>query len=229
MSIIAKLHVEDQQFNILNYQVSFNQTCGVLGVPTAMPLGGLFEITLESSRNNLFFEWTTQPTKLRQATIVQTSVRMDGRSRTFELIDVFCIQNKLHFNAVNSRPMTECILLSPAILKLDGVLLFEKHWKETDIITQNLPPTIFYNKAELISYYITDSNDNVLDEYVTGSSIKLNIETKNAIGKNIVISLHDKTHDFKYNGQILENDTLKDYLITADLEKIELDVMEQQH
>lgn len=229
MSIIAKLVVDDKRFNILYYQLAFKRPCDFSGKPFTQTIGGLFKITLESTKDELFSEWALHPTMMKQAKIVQSPIRMDGKSRTFDLIDVHCLKNKVSFNSVNNRPMTHRIVLSPAILKLDGVLLFEKYWKETDLTSQNGSPTILYNKAELISYFITDEEGNTLEEYETGTKILLHIETKNAIGKNISISIKDKTHDFRYNGQLLQNDTLSEYTITTDLEKLELDIIAQQH
>ncbi|GHC60481.1 type VI secretion system tube protein TssD [Ulvibacter litoralis] len=229
MSIIARLHVDDKQFNILNYQLAFKRPYDFLGKPSSKTIGGLFEITLESTKDELFSEWAIQPNMMKQAKIVQSSVRMDGKSRTFDLIDVHCLKNKVSFNSVNNRPMTNRIILSPAILKLDGLVLFEKFWKVTDLNTQNSMPPIPYHKAELISYFITDENGNELKEYETGAKIQLHIETKNAVGKNISISIKDKTHDFLHNGQRLENDTLSAYTITTDLEKLELDIIAQQN
>ncbi|PZW37663.1 hypothetical protein LX95_02404, partial [Mesonia algae] len=83
--------------------------------------------------------------------------------------------------------------------------------------------------AELIHYFITDLEDNELEEYETGNKIRLHIETKNAIGKKINLSLNDKTNDFKHNGKLLVNDTLKNHLVTSDLEKVVLDVIDQQN
>ena len=76
--------------------------------------------------------------------------------------------------------------------------------------------------------YITNTEGEELEEYETGSKIILNIETSNATGETISINLDDKTHDFKHNGSILTNDTIKT-TINSDLEKIELEVIAQQN
>ena len=48
------------------------------------------------------------------------------------------------------------------------------------------------------------------------------------IYNNLNIHLDDKTHDFKYKGQILKNDILRNYKIGSNLEQIELEVINQQ-
>ena len=45
------------------------------------------------------------------------------------------------------------------------------------------------------------------------------------IGKPFTINLDDPEIDFKYNGRVLENDTLKDYTINSDIETIELEAI----
>ena len=81
----------------------------------------------------------------------------------------------------------------------------------------------------LIKNFITDLNDNEIPNYKTGDRIKLNIESKNTIGKTATVNLNDKTHDFKHLGVILENDTLRDYPISNNLEQVELEVIDQQN
>lgn len=80
---------------------------------------------------------------------------------------------------------------------------------------------------ELEEYFLTDANGKEIDEYEVGDQIILNVKTKNRIGDKITISLEDKSHDFRYNGEVLENDKLSDYTISKDLEKIELEVIVQ--
>ncbi len=228
MSIQSTLYVDDKSFVILRSSFSYHQNCDQNNRPHAKVFGGLFNISLESTSDTLFTEWAIHPTLMKNIKIVQSPVRMGGKSRTFELVDTVCTYDENSFNATNNEPMKNYITLSPAILKVDGMVLHEKFWKVTDVSSQNVAPTTLTKDAELIGSYITDLEDNELEEYETGDTIRLHIETKNAQGKKINLSLNDASHDFRYNGQILKNDTLRDYPIHSDLEKIELDVIDQQ-
>ncbi len=92
--------------------------------------------------------------------------------------------------------------------------------------TNTVPPqTAPEGDKELLQYFLTDAKGTKVEEYEVGDKIILNIETKNRIGDNITIHLEDKSHDFKYNGEILKDDKLSDYSITKNLEKIELEVI----
>lgn len=80
---------------------------------------------------------------------------------------------------------------------------------------------------ELLEYFLTDEGGKKIEEYEVGDKIVLNIKTKNRIGDKVTIHLEDRTHDFKYNGEVLEDDKLSDFTITKDTEKIELEVIGQ--
>ena len=80
---------------------------------------------------------------------------------------------------------------------------------------------------KLTDYFLTDESDKKVEEYEVGDIITLNIKTKNRIGDKLTIHLEDKTHDFKYNGEVLKDDKLSDFVITKDEEKIELEVIVQ--
>ncbi len=81
----------------------------------------------------------------------------------------------------------------------------------------------------LIDFYITDYEEELrIDETIPGEKIWLNVRTRNLIGELVTINLDNSSVDFKYQDELLVNDTLKDYKITKDHEKIELDVEVQR-
>ncbi|WP_054850865.1 type VI secretion system tube protein TssD [Olleya sp. ITB9] len=227
MSITAKLYVEDRVFNILNFNFSFNQQSSMSGLPSAKPTGGQFDIVLEATKDPIFYEWMTSNSLMNKVKIEISQSFTFGKTRQIELIDVYCLLHQDTFNGVNNQPMQTLIKLSPAILLQNGEKMFECYWKVTDLDAE-VEETVVNNELEFVNYYITDIENNEIEEYHTGDKILLNIETKNAIGEKITLSIEDKTQDFKYNGAVLENDTLKDYIINSDLEQVELEVIEQQ-
>ena len=154
---------------------------------------------------------------------------MSSKTKRDEFYDVACTFYKEGFNGQNSNPALTTIGMSAAIFKY-GNTISEKNWKISNIHNQVAPTVIDNNNNEkkVIRYYVTDLEGNELDEYETGTKIILNIETKNRIGDNLNIHLDDKTHDFKYKGQILKNDILRNYKIGSNLEQIELEVINQQ-
>ena len=83
-------------------------------------------------------------------------------------------------------------------------------------------------EPQIIEYYLTDLDGNKIQEIEAGKCVILNIHSKNMISKLFTIDLSNKTVDFKYNGKILNNDTIKDYKINKNIEKLELEVIEQE-
>lgn len=95
--------------------------------------------------------------------------------------------------------------------------------------THNTKPITREETPEFIGYFITDLDNNELENYKTGDKIRVHLQTENTVGKTISFSLNDKNQDFKHNGVILQNDTLKNYPINSDIELIELEVIDQQN
>jgi hypothetical protein len=89
------------------------------------------------------------------------------------------------------------------------------------------PTTGPVGDKKLTEYYLTDESGAKVEEYEVGDMITLNIKTKNRIGDKLTIHLEDKTHDFKYKGEVLPDDKLTDFVISKDYEKIELEVIVQ--
>lgn len=224
MSIISKLYIEESTFNILRYHWSFNQKADATGRPSARPQGGLIQIVIEATKDALFTEWAMNHNMLKNVKIVQSPTTKTSKNRTIEFYDMHCVETSDNFNGINNEPMTTTVILSPAIISVNGTKIMEKYWKVTDLsseatqVTQN-------NEPNLIGYRITDTNDEAIKEYFAGDTIVINIETENSIGKAINLNLADKEYDFKHNGVVLKNDILKDYVINNDLEQITLEVI----
>ncbi len=174
------------------------------------------------------YSWGASKFDMKYVKLVFTPVTLATKSRTIELYDTLCIAHHDYFHSEGKDPMVSVLRLSPAIIVQDGRTLVEKNWKVSDLSRQNVEATAapVASEPQLVNYFITDSSGNELEEYNTGDKIILQIETENRIGDVLTINLEDKTHDFKYNNNILVNDTLT-CVIGDDLEKIELEVIKQ--
>ncbi len=47
--------------------------------------------------------------------------------------------------------------------------------------------------------------------------------SEGGVGKVVTFNLNDIDYDFKYQGNVLEDDLLKDYTIQADVDKLEIE------
>ena len=227
MSFEAKLFIEDEERNILNARQVYSRYADVNGRPTGKPTGGTLDISIESTGNDNFFynNMFSQTMKCKGEIIFY---RRDGFSTLFKIefanAQILSLSEK--FNAIDDKPLHMNIRIGWGIMKMRGIT-HEKTWNPNNPF-ETIAPTVINDKEEkeLIAYHITDTAGNELEEYETGDTIVLNIETKNRIGDNLKIYLEDKTHDFKYNGEVLENDVF-DYVVNSDMEKVELEVINQ--
>jgi len=137
------------------------------------------------------------------------------------------VKYDLHYNSTSTDLVTITLHIQSAGVKDHGTnTMFEEHWLTTK--PENVPVTVREDNKELTSYYLTNAEGEEIESYKTGDKITLNIETKNRINDKMSINLNDAEHDFKLNGTVLNNDTIKDYVISSDHETIELEVIDQR-
>lgn len=231
MSIQAKLHLDDKTFNVLECRFSFYRQQGNYGRPSGVPRFRGVNLVLEASRDNVFWEWAISPTEKKQAELHFTP-RIEGtKSRKLQLIDAYCVRHRVHFKNSETIPMTETIHLTCGGFKdLNMGDEFSEHWRETFPMPEGVEETVLEvdDVPRLLECYLTDKNNNRIKKGRIGETVILNIKTEFSVGKTFTVNLNDKTADYKYNGKVLVNDTLKDFVIEKDLEKIPLEVIAQQ-
>ena len=71
-------------------------------------------------------------------------------------------------------------------------------------------------KPDITEAYFTDLQDNKINLGENEQDVYLVIEGKNLSGLTMDFNLNNKDLDFKYKGNILENNTLKDYAFIND-------------
>jgi len=228
MSFLAKLYINDEVRNILNANQVFSRFVDVNGRPTSKPIGGRLNFRIESTNNDSFFYNSMFSTteKCRGEIVF---FKRDGMSTLYkmEFANAQILELSEHFDAVGNDPLYMNISMGWGIIKMNGVV-HQETWNPNNPFISIQETVLTSPTKEVIRYFITDTENNELETYKLGEKIVLNIETKNRVGDVITITLNDKTHDFKYNGQVLENDKLTNYTITSDLEQITLDVINQQ-
>jgi len=132
MSIITKLHINDSELNIIRFSYAFNQKANVTGFPSSKPTGGEWDIAIETQKEDFFLEKMVRSEMVNYVKIVITAAKLDSKSTTVELRDVYVTEHRNNFNGVDSEPMTTFIRLSPASMVRNGETIFAKYWKITD-------------------------------------------------------------------------------------------------
>ena len=229
MSFLAKLFINDEVRNILNAKQAYSRLADVNGRPSSRPFGHKLEFAIESTRDDSFFyESMFSPTNKCLGEII--FYKRDGISTLYkmEFANAQILDLSESFNALDNLPLHMNIAIGWGIMKTKGVT-HEEPWNPNNPFIAINETTREEEEKEVTHYFITDKDGEELEKYKVGDTIVLNIETTNRIGDNMTISLEDKTHDFKYNGQLLQNDTISDYQISSDSEKIELEVVLQEN
>ncbi|MCL9805834.1 hypothetical protein NAT51_12865 [Flavobacterium amniphilum] len=132
MSISARLFVEDQEYNILEFDLKFNQEVDFMGNPNSNFKGGYWDIKLETIKSPLLLQWMIDSSSMKKVKIVIPSRTGTSKSRNVELLDTYCISNSKAFDSTNTEPLTTSITLSPASMVENGQVIFSKSWRVTD-------------------------------------------------------------------------------------------------
>lgn len=160
MSISARLFVEDQEYNILEFDLKFNQEVDFMGNPISNFKGGYWDIKLETIKSPLLLQWMLDSDSMKKVKIVIPSRFGTSKSRNIELLDTYCISNNKAFNSTNIEPLTTSITLSPASMIENGEVLFSKSWRITDPTPKEQKP-VKENDTEkkLILSFIAEEED----------------------------------------------------------------------
>ena len=230
MSFLAKLFIQGRAIHVLDTNVHFYQRIHPETFqPTSVPMGGVFTVTLEADSTTDFLRLMLSPDSMCNGYI--RFYKRDGMSKLndYEFFDTYIVGYQRDFDGVHGLQTTDTLTFSPGILRV-GSMVFEKHWKVTDLAVKADVTAIsekVEKKPKLVDSYLTDTYNNCIEEAKVGDTIFLNIKTKDMIGELMTVKLNNQTVDFKYNGKVLKDDTLKDFQITGNNQKIELDVIRQ--
>lgn len=90
---------------------------------------------------------------------------------------------------------------------------------------EHIPLTITSSGPEILECYFTDVDGSLIEQPQVGEEVLFVFRTKNMIGKTVDIDLEDNLSDFEYQGEMLADDTLRNYQVNSGTEKIPLRVM----
>ncbi|MDC1162544.1 type VI secretion system tube protein TssD [Tenacibaculum sp.] len=226
----AKLIIDRKEINVLWFTFGFNQGADYSGRPSQRPIFVGLKLIIEIRKDLNLAEWSFSPNQTKQIELHIYPVILGGRTRKLYFYDCHLVNWKNAFSSTGSNPMSETLEITCAgVEDSTSEAVYSSYWRET-FPHQEVEPTTLdsNNEKEFTRYYLTDQDGNEIDDYETDDIITLNIETKNRSGDYVTVNLNDVEHDFEHNGSIIENDTLRNILISNDLEQVELKVIDQQ-
>jgi len=122
------------------------------------------------------------------------------------------------------------VVIKPLIVRHQGAITELPRNPSNPFIERNTPVTEreVEEDKKVTSIAITDEKGNEKPKYKIGDTIYAHVKSIGKVGDTIDFQIADKTKDFKYQGKILPNDTISNYQIQSNSDKIALEVVTQQ-
>ncbi|MFD2726300.1 type VI secretion system tube protein TssD [Hyunsoonleella rubra] len=123
MSFLAKLTIEDNEYNVLSFSFSVSQAVHHGAArPSGRPVISHLSITLESVGNSGFYEWSILDYEQKDGEIVFYKRDAMASSRTLKFTGAFCINYNETFESSNTSPMVTSLVLAVETLELDSTV-----------------------------------------------------------------------------------------------------------
>ena len=127
MSFLAKLQIDGEEFNVLDFNIQFKQEVDSANKPTGNTKGGIFKISIEANQNTSFLSWMLSGDLTKDGKIV--FYRRDALSKMKELKfeKTYCISYDEQFTSTTEFPMRITLELSSKDLVF-GDAKFSNKW-----------------------------------------------------------------------------------------------------
>ena len=123
MSFLAKLELDGETYNVLEFDLHITQEVDHNGKPQTVAQGGNIRLVVESTKSVDFMKWMISSTQTKNGKI--TFFRRDAMSKMKELKfeKAFCVNFHESFRSNNEVPMQIEMLLSAKDIDFSGAVL----------------------------------------------------------------------------------------------------------
>ncbi len=236
MSFLAKLFINGRVLNLLDTNIQFYQQMNPANFkPAALPMGGVFEITLEADGTTDLLNLALSPDTMCEGYI--RFYKRDGMTKMvdYEFYDTHIVRYQRNFEGYYGKVTTDRYILSPGILRI-GDMVFEKWWKVSDLASKDeleMPttPPLEEKMPQMTETYYEDTAGNRLtsNELNVGDEVVFVLKTLDGVGKTVTIDFDDNDRDFEYQGKVLNGDLLEGITLVSNTQKIKLKVVAPQN
>ncbi len=226
------IHKPDKKYRLLNLFFNFSQSLGTNNKPRSIPMGGQLQLTIPAVDKDLeLLNWTIHSTMQKKGRI--EIMARDGGSIGFkmEFANAYATSATYIYHSDSSEPMNYTITVTAGILRINGdnSTIHKQTWDDGTAFDTPTPVKVIEdNELQIIDCYYTDLEGNEVAEPSVGEEVYVVLHTENGVGETTDVDLSNHTKDFEYNGKVLENDIIKDYLINSNEDRIRLRVIAQQ-
>ncbi|ADV49250.1 hypothetical protein Celal_1952 [Cellulophaga algicola DSM 14237] len=230
MAFLAKLFINGEQRNVLNSNYVYHQLLDARGMPKAKVEGGQISFVIEATGDDaLFHLWMLNDYQIYDGYI--RFFKRDGLSKLFdfEFANCYCVGLREQFSATGHDPLKMELTITPGIQRVRDVI-FEKVWNPSNPFAEAPVPEVQEGNPIIEDLFFTDLDGERIpnNELEFGESVYLVLKSINGVGKTVDIELDDNANDFKYKGGVLPDDVLKNFRITSNTQKIELEIVSQK-
>lgn len=129
MSFVAKMSIDEEEMNVLHCNFRFSQMVDSMGKVSSRPYGGKVNVTVESTGNNLLFDWMIGHTQIKSGKITFFRRDTSSKLKTLEFIDAFCIDYFEEYDHQGDNPMQIQLCLSAKEIRLNNSF-YANDWPE---------------------------------------------------------------------------------------------------
>ena len=229
MSFLAKLFINGRTINVLDTNIRFYQQINPESFkPAALPMGGVFSITMEADGTTDLLNYALSPDLMCEGYI--RFYKRDGMTRMqdYEFFDTHIVCYQRDFEGQYGKVTTDRFVLSPGILRI-GDMVFEKWWKVSDLAVKDAPvPEAEKLKPKIAKGYFESEDGKKEFRPKKNDIVYFMVSTKDMAGESIDIDLSDSKILFEHEGKPLDDGIISGLDVTGNKMKIELKVLKKK-
>ena len=120
MSFLAKLEIDGETMNVLEFQCTIGQEIDKTGKPSADPSGGNLRMILESTKSTMLFDWMISNSQTKNGKITFFKRDAMSKMREFKFNEGYCVKYDEFFSSVSNTPMQIEVMISSKEIILNG-------------------------------------------------------------------------------------------------------------
>ncbi|ATA86868.1 hypothetical protein CGC50_06660 [Capnocytophaga gingivalis] len=237
--MIGILNIAGHQRKLLSLTTSYSKTISKKGYPNSLPVAHFFKVSFLTEEGDDFFaDWMYgknnhyqwQKGQWYNGTITFYDDTSYGQEFLhYELTTALATSFRVDYDQEKGMITTVEIFARERVYDHKFIINSEYYAIMFDYVeVKDKIQQLSNDEPEIVGYYFKDIEGNPInqEELEPDMEIYLYLETENALDQTLTIALNDPQLDYEYEGEIVENDVLKDISITGNTTRIKLKTVE---
>ena len=237
--MIGILNIAGHQRKLLSLTTSYSKTVSKKGYPNSLPIAHFFKVSFLTEEGDDFFaDWMYgknnhyqwQKGQWYNGTITFYDDTSYGQEFLhYELTTALATSFRVDYDQEKGMITTLEIFARERVYDHKFIINSEYYAIMFDYVEpKEKTQQLSNDETEIVGYYFKEIEGNPInqEELEPDMEIYLYLETENALDQTLTIALNDPQLDYEYEGEIVENDVLKDISITGNTTRIKLKTVE---